>query len=75
MEKDIIAERLQAIDKNADILFVIAPHFNVQTPNAGVAYLCEAVKGAGYRPAVFDLNILSSMFSVLSDFYQNIGRQ
>ncbi len=58
VQKDIITDRLQAIPKVADIVFVNCPHFNVQFPNSGIAYLCEALRDAGYEPAVFDFNIL-----------------
>ncbi len=57
MSTDVLDDRLDSIDKNADILFVNCPHFNVQFPNAGVAYLCEALRGKGYNPAYFDFNI------------------
>ncbi|MCP4021930.1 MAG: radical SAM protein [Desulfobacteraceae bacterium] len=50
--------RLEEISKYSDILLINCPHNNIQFPPAGIAYLCEAVKNAGYVPRVLDINIL-----------------
>jgi radical SAM superfamily enzyme YgiQ (UPF0313 family) len=57
-KESVIHDRLSKLNRNADILFVNCPHYNVQFPNSGIAYLCEAVKAAGYVPEVLDINIL-----------------
>ena len=53
-----IETRLKALSDYSDIIFVNCPHYTVQFPPAGIAYLCEALKNVGYIPKVLDINIL-----------------
>ncbi len=47
---------INAPEHETDILLVNTPHFNVLYPPSGIAYICEAVRNAGFKPAVMDIN-------------------